>query len=116
MRIMAGEAVPVFSRVLYFLGAVEIAGKLLLHVVMARETMVGGKKIRTFLDDVPRIRMSTLLHGVPMAVPAGGPAVNRGMENLRIDQPCCLGFGGRGWKNEKDQSDDQKKSTRSFSG
>ncbi|RJR28885.1 MAG: hypothetical protein C4576_36180 [Desulfobacteraceae bacterium] len=116
MRIVAGEAVSVFPRVLYLLGPVEIARKLLLHIVMARKTMIGGEKLRTLLDDVARIRMSALLHGLPMAVPAGVPSVNRDMENLRIDEPCALGFQVRRRKNEKSQCDDQKKSTRSFSG
>jgi hypothetical protein len=116
MRIMAGETVPVFLGIFYLPGAVEISRKLFLHIVVACKTMLGTEKIRALFGDISGIGMKTLLLGLPMAVAARVPAVNRGMEYLRIDQPCCLGFGGRGWKNKKDQSDKQTKSILTLSG
>ncbi|PKN24362.1 MAG: hypothetical protein CVU64_22290 [Deltaproteobacteria bacterium HGW-Deltaproteobacteria-21] len=116
MRIVAGEAVHVFLRTLYLQGAVEISRKLFLHIVVACKTMLGTEEVRAFLGDISGIGMQTLLKGFPMAVAARIPAVNRGMEYLRIDQPCCLGFGGRGWKNKNDQSDEQTKSILTLSG
>jgi hypothetical protein len=116
MRIVAREAVPVFLRTLYLPGAVEISRKFFLHIVVACKTMLGAEEVRAFFGDISGIGMKTLLPGFLMAVDARVPAVNRGMEYLRIDQPCCLGFGGRGWKNKKDQSDEQTKSIFSLSG
>jgi hypothetical protein len=68
VRIVAGNAVPEPLRSLDLLCSVEIPRKILEHIVVTCQALIGFEEIRALLRDLTRVGVKGLLRDLPMTI------------------------------------------------